>query len=226
NPGLPESEPLTPNFDPEAAARYAAARQATADRVATYRNAPGVGQVLQQGPTAGSFRAPDAAVPNIIVKVGPQGADVVRAYTAAGGTPEALTDAAAYSLRQAALKPDGTLDPAKYQAWAKQRSSFLSALPDAANRFRTAADAQIAVNDAAAARAAATKQIQDSALGKFLGNADPVTQVASVLRSPTAQADMRSLSRATASDPAAKAGLQRAVAEHILRDLKGNATGP
>ena len=222
--GVSEGQQLTPNFDAAAQARYAAARQATADRVATYRNAPGVGQVLQQGPAG--FRTSDASVPNVIVKVGPQGADVAKAYIAAGGSPQALTDAAAYSLRQFAGKPDGTIDPGRFQTWAKQRSSFLSQLPDAANRFRTAADAQQAVNDAMAQRADLSKQMQKSALGKFLGNADPVTQVASIIRSPTAVADMRTLVRVVGSDPAAKAGLQRSVAEYVLRDLKGNAAGP
>ncbi len=181
--GGPSQPPLTPNFDAAAAARYADARQATADRVATYRNAPGVGQVLQQGQSG--FRTPDSAVPNIIVKTGPQGADAVRSYTAAGGSPQALSDAAAYSLRQFAGRPDGTIDPARFQTWAGQRSSFLSELPDAANRFRTAAQAQTAVDDSMAARAQVAKQIQGSALGKFMGDADPVTQVASVLRSPS-----------------------------------------
>lgn len=36
---------------------------------------------------------------------------------------------------------------------------------------------------------------------------------------------MRTLSKAVAANPDAKAGLQRAVAEYVLRDLKGNAQG-
>jgi hypothetical protein len=237
---------LTPNFDQAAAERYAAARQATAERAATFKNAPGVGQVLQQGPQAGSFRTPDSAVPSIIVRVGPQGADVARAYLQAGGSPQALSDAAAFSLRREAMRPDGTLDPAKFAAWAKQRSSFLSQIPDAAARFGAAADAQRAaeagsvasaqalkeataraqrtVDDAVAARAAANKAIQDSAIGKLIGTADPVTQVGSILRRPSAVADMKILAQAVKGTDA-EAGLQRAVAEHILRDLKGNATG-
>ncbi len=237
---------LTPNFDAAAAERYAAARQATRDRVATFKNAPGVGTVLQGGTESGTFKAADTAVPNLIVRVGPAGADTAKAYIAAGGTPAALADAAAFSLRQFAMK-DGVIDPAKYATWTKDRAAFLSQIPDAAARFGKAADtseraaavgkasdqtiqqaakaAQKTVDDAVAARATAVKAQQDSVAGKFLGDADPVRQVGSILRSPTAVADMGRLAELTRADPEARAGLQRAVAEHILTDLKGNGAG-
>ena len=190
--GLTGATRLQPNFDAAAQARYAAARQATSDRAATFKSPPGVGEVLQGGPQAGTFRSPDSAVPNIIVKVGPAGADVAKAYLAAGGSPAALSDAAAYSLRQAAARPDGTLDPAKVGAWAKARASFLSEIPEAANRFSAAADAQraveagtkdaaaalkqatataqLAVDDAMAARASAAKAVANERGGKVPGS--------------------------------------------------------
>jgi hypothetical protein len=216
---------LTPNFDAEAQARYTAARQATADRAATFKTPPGVREALQGGPQAGTFRMPDTSVPATFIRVGPEGAARVQSYLAAGGSPEALSDAAAFSLRRDAARPDGTLDPDKYAAWSKQRSSFLSALPDAKAKFGAAADAQQTVDAAVAARAEQAKAVQRSVIGKFLGDADPVTRVAAVLRSPTAVADMRTLADRVANDPDAKAGLQRTVAEHILRDLKGNTAG-
>jgi hypothetical protein len=243
-----QSQPLTPNFDEAAQQRYADARQATADRVATYKNAPGVGQALASGPTSGSFRTPDSAVPSVIVKPGPQGADTARAYLAAGGSPAALHQAAAYSLRQSAMRPDGTLDPAKYQAWAKSRASFLSQIPDAANRFGAAASAQGAVetatsahslalkqatvqaqrtvDEATASQAAAARAMQTSVLGKFLGAADPVPVVGQILRNKAmGAAHMEQLAKAVANNPEAKAGLQRAVAEYVQRDLIGNSKG-
>jgi hypothetical protein len=223
--GLQGQSPLTPNFDAEAQARYTAARQATADRAATFKTPPGVREALQGGPQAGTFRMPDTSVPATFIRVGPEGAARVQSYLAAGGSPEALSDAAAFSLRRDAARPDGTLDPDKYAAWSKQRSSFLSALPDAKAKFGAAADAQQTVDAAVAARAEQAKAVQRSVIGKFLGDADPVTRVAAVLRSPTAVADMRTLADRVANDPDAKAGLQRTVAEHILRDLKGNTAG-
>lgn len=239
-----EQPTLTANFDAAAAERYAAARQATRDRAGTFGNAPGVGDVLKPGPTAGTFRTADQAVPAAIVKVGAGGAETAKAYLKAGGTAEGLADAAAFSLRQSAMK-DGALDPAAYAKWAKERQSFLSQIPDAAAKFGAAADAAAAaraggkaldahlaqaakvaertVNDAAAARAAAIKANQDTVAGKFLGGADPVRQVGAILKSPTAERDAAQLAQLTANDPAARAGLRRAVADYILRDLKGNA---
>ena len=90
NPGLQSQPPAVANFDQAAASRYAAARATTAQRAAMFKNAPGVGQILQSGPTSGSFRTPDSAVPNVIVRVGPQGADVAKAYLAAGGSAQGL----------------------------------------------------------------------------------------------------------------------------------------
>ena len=245
--GLPRQEPLTPNFDAEAQARYAAARQATVDRTATFKNAPGVGTALQGGPAAGTFRTADNAVPNIIVKTGPAGADTARAYLAAGGTPDALTDAAAFSLRQAAMRADGTLDPQRFAQWQAKRASFLSQIPDAQSSFGLAADAQRAletgqadatarmteaqrvatatINEATARQAEANKAIQTSALGKFLGDADPVTRVAEILRSPTGAADMANLRQTIGNNPDAVAGLQRAVAEYVLRDMRNQSMG-
>lgn len=282
---------LTPNFDAEAQARYAAARQATSERAATFKNPPGVKEALQGGQQSGTFRLSDVSVPAAFIRVGPEGATRVQSYLAAGGSPEALSDAAAFSLRRDASRADGTLDPAKVATWSQQRSSFLSALPGSAAKFGDAAAAQrvlddatkaeaqalkasdsanvrilkdtssnearalkarsdedlkalkattseaaqslkdavkaaqATVDEAVAARAEQSLAVQRSVVGKFLGTADPVTRVASILRSPTAVADMRELAARVANDPEAKAGLQRSVAEHILRDLKGNKGG-
>jgi hypothetical protein len=246
--GLAGATRLQPNFDQAAADRYAAARQATADRAATFKNAPGVGQVLQGGPQAGSFQTPDSAVPNIIVKVGPAGADVAKAYLAAGGDPEALAEAAAFSLRRYAARPDGTLAPDKVGAWAKERASFLSQLPESADKFSAAADAQRAVEagtkDAAAAlkqatetaqtavdnamadRASAAKAMQASAIGRFLGQSDPVATMWSILNDKrNGQANARTLAQAVAGNPDAVAGLQRTVAAAIEREIVGNSRG-
>ena len=169
-------------------------------------------------------------------------------YLRAGGSPEALSDAAAYSLRQAAMRSDGTLDPGRYLAWAHGRAGFLSQIPEAAARFGAAADAQVSVanaaksnvlamkqaatvaqrtvDDAMARQAASTRAMQTSVLGKFLGDADPVARFGQILRDKvTGAANMDQLAKAVAGNPEAKAGLQRAVAEYVQRDLIGNTRG-
>ena len=52
-----------------------------------------------------------------------------------------------------------------------------------------------------------------------------MAQVASILRSKTAEADLGHLAKLTENDPDARAGLQRAVVDHVLRDLRGNVRG-
>jgi hypothetical protein len=283
---------LEPNFDQAAADRYAAARALTAERKGGFDAAPGVKSVLQGGPTAGTFKLPDALVTASIIRTGAAGADHARVYLAKGGDPAALSDAAAFSLRRAAMRPDGTLDPRLAADWADKRESFLSVLPDARAKFGAAAAAQRAFDDASKAEAAALKasdtadaralkdatsveaqalkaradadlkalrattaeaaqslkqatataqrtvdeavatqaQVvkarQASAIGKFLGEADPVARVWSILNDKTlGQSSARTVAQAVKSDPAAMAGLRRAAAEAIERNMIGTARG-
>lgn len=193
---LPD-EALTPNYDPEALARL---RDANARHVADlqrFRQAPGVGQMLKRGPNEG-FASPAYDVPNLIVRVGPAGADTARAYLAAGGSPEALVDAAAYSLRTAARRPDGSLDPADVARWMEQRQGFLSVIPDAAARFGQAGEAQRALDVAMAAEVAARKAGQ--------------TADTRALKAATSDAE-RAVKEATAT---AKATVDEAMARRAL----------
>jgi hypothetical protein len=88
--------------------------------------------------------------------------------------------------------------------------------------------AQRTVDEASAARAAAIRDNQAGVAKGFLGGADPVQQVGAILKSKTAVQDAAQLAKLTEGNPDARAGLRRAVADYILRDLKGNdgsATG-
>ncbi len=221
DPSLPgQAQPVIP-FDADAAARYAAARQATAGRNATFTNAPGVGPVLAPGRWSGEFKMPDSQVLSALTS-GAGSAERVRSYLAAGGDADTLAGGLAFDLRRAAQNPDGTLDPSKLAAWQKARSETLSALPDLQQRLGTAAGAQDALDQATAAQTANTQAFQSSAAGKFLGDADPVRQVGAILGSNTPQSQMRQLAQATSNDQAARAGLQRAVVEHILTNMRGD----
>jgi hypothetical protein len=180
------SQPLTANFDQAARERLRAADAKNVRDVQTYgKPAPGVGEILAPGPTKGTFKVPDAKVPDVIVRAGPMGADVAKAYLKAGGTPEGLADMAAFSLRQAAMK-DGVIDPAKYADWAAKRSGFLSQIPDAAAKFGAAADASRAAQAAAERGAAALKLAQQS-VGQSLKSADAAHAAALKAAAKTAQ---------------------------------------
>jgi hypothetical protein len=212
------------NFDRAAADRYLAARQATAQRHATYTNAPGVGQVLAPGRTASEYQLGDSQVPATLFPAGPGAAERAQAFVKAGGNINDATDYLAFDLRRAAEQPDGTLDAAKYQRWIKSRAETFGALPGVEDRFATAGQAQQQLDDAMARRVEAREAYEKSAAGQFLGDADPVARVGRILRSDTGPATMLQLVRLTQADPVARAGLQRAVVDYMLRDLRGNAS--
>lgn len=328
------SSALTANFDQAAADRYQAMRGAHAERKDTYGpRAPGVGPVLASGPISGSYRMADSAVPSAIFsrgagaaervqaavragltpgqigdyaafdlrraalrdngtldpaafakwrasnsealqalgradpfisrgfdtaqgaasrltelqaaraaldathplapgwgdaetvarvwKSGPAGADSVRAATqAANGSPVAassIADYAAHSLRQAAA-PDGVLDPARYAQWAKNFDGALSARPDLRAKFATAADAQRTLNTAADQHAVALRDYQATVAKHFLGGANPADAIGRLLTSKTRVRDMADLATLTKNDPAAQAGIQRAIVDHLVGD--------
>ena len=212
------------NFDAAAAARYQAARVSTAQRHATYTNAPGVGAVLAPGRTAGEFRLGDSQVPSTLFPAGAGAAERARAFVKAGGNVQDATDYLAFDLRRAAEQDDGTLDAGKFTRWMKSRAETFAALPGTEARFASAGRAQQALDDATARRFDAKEAYEKSAAGQFLGDADPVTKIGRILNGDRALPTMQELARLTARDPAARAGLQRAVVDYVLRDLRGNAS--
>ena len=235
---------LTPNFDEATRQRTLAADKFYAnDYKRVFKDAPGVGTILKKGQTAGSFATPDALVPNVIVKSGPQGADFAKAYMAAGGDGERLANAAAYKLRQTPgmIRQDGTLDPGKAARFIQDHASFLSQTPDVAKRFKTAALAQRevdrltaqqakafddSVNQAIKERAQASKALQAGPIGKFLGEGDVPTLVGRIVNDKAlGLANAKALKAAIGNDPEVMAGLERAVGALIHRDYTGNALG-
>ena len=188
--------------------------------MATFRVAPGVGAALAPGPTAGSFKMAESSVPGAIFSPGKAAAERVRAYLAAGGDRAPLADYAAYSLRRAAQSSDGTLNSAAFDRWHAAHAEALSAMPDVAARFQSVRGAQNALDQAQATHVAARDAFERSAASHFLGDANPVQQVGRILNSDSGEAQMRHLAALTARAPAARAGLQKAVVDHIMGTLR------
>ena len=222
-----DGEPTVANFDNEAAARYQAARAATAEKHSTFSNAEGVGDVLAPDTTAGSFKMPLSQVPSAIFKVGRGAAERMQAYfKAAGNTEEsraALEDYAAFDLRRTAELPDGTLDPKKYMKWLDSHSEAMSMLPELKAKIASAGKASEFLEQVTATAAAANREFEKSALGQFLGDRDPVSVVAGMLRSDKRVALIAKLVDQLKDNPAALMGLRRAIVEHINSKLTGNA---
>lgn len=225
-PGNP-SLPISPTVDAGAAARLAAANDATKERAATFGVNP-VSNITATAGGKGQFRLPDGSVPGAVFKPGPAAFTGIQRVVKAGG-PDALgavQDYAAMSLRRTAMNDDGTLDPAKFARWQSAHADALRALPpETSARFNTAAQASDALAEAASNRAVAIKNAQAGAVGKILKlpEGQPVgPAIGQILEGRTGQADMASLAKATAGNADASAGLRQAVVDHIMSKYIGN----
>jgi hypothetical protein len=224
NPGISgEGIPL----DDAAAARLRAASTATRERATTFDEGA-TGNVLQPGSRQGEYRTPNSLVPSKIFHPGANGGESVRSYINAVGEQAAvpaIADYAAFSLRRAAARPDGTIDTAKALAWAKQHDAALSELPASVrNRLANPGRAEEAVTAAVAARKQRMDTFDHSELAKVMGteSGDVVRQIGSVFNSRDAASRMQELATAANGNPAAKAGLRRAVVEHIQSQFLSN----
>ncbi|KRA62161.1 hypothetical protein ASD89_24060 [Caulobacter sp. Root656] len=225
NPGLSGD---APSFDAAAAGRLEAATEATKARARTFGSQPVSSAVARAG-TADQFKLPDGRVASRFFHPGPSGFGDMQALFSAAGEATArpvIEDYAAHSLRRAAAREDGVLDPAKYARWKAAHADALRALPaDARAKFETAAKAGDALTEASAARNAQLKDAQAGAIGKIMGlsSSEDVTRtVGQILTGRTAAADMKELVRATAGNPMARQGLRQAVADFITGKLIGN----
>ena len=212
---------LQPNFDQAARERLNEATAATNERVRRYGQGP-VGQALKTQGQKGNYRSLDASVPDSFFRPGPKGFEAVEALGRAVGDEHAQTmlrDTAAASLRQFAMKADGTLDPIRFASWQQKYSDALRALPgNLGDRFADAAHATDAIEHVAAIRRDALEAYQRNALGKLIDAHHPedVTKtIGGVFSGRNPVGTMRDLVTQTANDPAAREGLRKAVADYI-----------
>lgn len=223
NPGV-QGEPI----DAAAADRLRAASTATRERAQTFDEGA-TGTALRPGARAGEYKTPDSLVPSKIFHPGANGGESVRSYVEAVGADHAvpaIADYAAFSLRRAATRPDGTIDTARALAWARQHNAALAELPATVrNRLANPGRADEAVTAAVAARRERMDAFDHSELARVTGtdSSDVVRQIGSVFNSRDAVSRMQALSTATNGNPAAQAGLRRAVIEHIRTQFLSNA---
>lgn len=220
--GLPGEQPtVSPDVVPtlrDANAAYKAERQ-------TFGADP-VDNVLAQDKNGG-YAVLNGDVPKAIFRPGPGSFERVQNAIKAGGdrAQQAIEDYAAKSLRSAAQRSDGTIDPDKFAKWSDAHRDALRALPEATRaRLADAASAGRAVDEAAANRAAALKAANEGVLGKLIG-ADPADVpriVGAIFNRADSVAQMKALVARVRNNPAALAGLRQAVADHITTNFVGN----
>jgi hypothetical protein len=217
-----------PTFDAAAAERLRLATGATRNRVDTFGRGP-VGAVLKKAGRQDQYGVSDASVPAKLFRPGNTGAEDVRAYRRAVPDDEAfqnLQDYAASSLRKAAMREDGTLDPAKVQSWTRQYSGALSEFPpQLRERITNASTASDVIADAASTRRSVMDTAQEGAFGKIAKMETPegvTATIGGIFGSKDAVGQMRVLAKTANRNPDAREGLRKAVANFIQGKLISN----
>lgn len=220
--------PSVPTFDADAALRLKVATAATREQRGTFGRGP-VGQVLARAGMQDIFKLPEARVPEKFFHPGPTGFSDAQSLVKAIGETKAmplLTDYAASSLRKAAQREDGTIDPTKFARWSAAHADSLRALPaDVRGQFASAAKATTALEEASAARQAALKEANAGALGRLMGattSEDATRHIASIFGTKDSVAMMAKVARKVAGDPAAVAGLRQSIADYMAQKFISN----
>lgn len=227
-----DQEGQGPLVDQATAERLNTATVATKERKQTFGTKP-VSSILQREGATYPYKMPAENVAAQVWKKGPEGAASVNAVLKAGNNaPEALNAVqagAASSLKGAALRDDGTLDPKKFAGWKAAHGEALNALekasPGTSAAYETAAKAAEHLGDVARQRQDAVKSYEKSALGKLLKIDDPddvVKSIGSIFARKDAVKNMKEIATEARKDPAAFEGLRRAIVEHAEQKLISN----
>lgn len=219
---------------PEAAQTYKQYKAERTKHGETFESGP-VGQALERGERAGTFNTTDALVTQKFFHQGKNAPDDIAAYMDAakdkGAALQHLQDGAVAELRDprhGAINPDGTINQAKYQAWVKRNSKAINALPELKDKLSTAASAQDALNETMGRNKAALDDFNNTKAAQFI-KGDPIDAVGGAFRAKNAPQELSKLADQVKPDAAATAGLQRATAEYILREVRkakdGDTTG-
>jgi hypothetical protein len=216
---------LTPNFGPEDAAQYRAARAATAERKGTFDRGA-VGQALKLGgynARDGVYAMPVEQVAGRFFNSGRASAtdlaEFLRAAESRLAAVEALRDYAVGDLRRVAVDDAGRVDPKKWSGWVAKHGQALSAFPDLRREFSNVAAAQRSVDRLQARRGEAVKGFEKSAAGEFLKK-DPDAAFASVLESGNRTQGLTQLVRMAKGDADTLGQLRRAAVNRMLRKIE------
>jgi hypothetical protein len=221
---------LTPNFGPEDAARYRAARAATAERKQTFdRGAPG--QALQKGGYnargENGYAMPVEQVAGKFFNAGRSSAtdmaEFLRAAEGRGAAVQALRDYAVGDLRRVAVDDAGRVDPKRWAAWVAKHDAPLRSFPEVRRDLSNVAAAQRSLDRVTGLRDQTVQGFEKSSAGQFLAK-DPDAAFASVIRSDNRTQGLTQLVRMAKGDEGKLGQLRRAAVEHMLRSVENTGS--
>ena len=218
---------LAPNFDKSALGRLRAAREATSNRVGTFDN-KALGPIRRRPSMASPYDMSSATVAGRVFSPGSGGFESVQTFRKAVGDPNALKALEGYAvdrLRKAAMRPDGTLDPAKVTGWRKAHADALRAFPDLDRRFADAAAASDTLTRVSAGRKQALYAAQEGILGRLVGldNPDDVKRtIGGIFSAQDSAKRMQTVTRAIGANKEARQGLRKAIADYMTERFVGN----
>lgn len=215
------------SFDQAALDRLNAARGATRERVGTFDN-PTLGPIRRRPSTVSPYDMPSGAVPGRIFFPGPKSPEAIQRFRQAAGDEQAVPALTGYAidrLRKAAITADGTIDPAKANAWLRQHADAMRSFPELAQSINRAINSSEAMGAVVRQQRQQLDNTQLGLVGRILGTNDPqevVRIVGSTLNRQDAAAQIGRLRLAIGDDPEAVEGLRKAVADFISDRFVGN----
>lgn len=218
---------LSANFDEDALGRLNTAREATQTRVNMFDNNT-LKPIRQRPSTQSPYDMQAASVPGRIFRPGAKSFDDIGNLRRAVGDTKAMSMLQPYAvdrLRAAALREDGTFDPAKLATWRRSHSDALRAFPGLARKLEDAGKASEAMGEVAAARKLQIDEFQKGALGRVLGVEDPediVRTIGAIFSRQDRNAQFLRISDAIGGSSEAREGLRKAVVDYVIGRFVGN----
>lgn len=221
---LGAEEPAAPSprmMDAAAAQRFGKATAATRELKDVFGAKPVKQMLRRPGPTY-PFEMSSESVAANLFKPGPEGAANIKNVIRAGAPKDAIEAAAVLSLKRAATK-DGTIEPAKFEAWRSKHADALREVPELQRRMTSASEATKAMVDVGERVTEARRIVERSAAGKLLkvsDDADVAATLGAMLGKQESVRSMRELATDARTSPDAMAGLQRALVDYMIGRLK------
>ncbi len=197
------------------AENYASARAATAARKSTYERGV-IGGVLRPNGDGGYRMMASNVMRNVFDS--PERLDaLIKAGTVGDklhpDIEEQIKDYAAFSMKKAAGKEAGTINPTKLQDWVDKHEYVFERFPDLRAKFADVKSSQAALEQAVQNQKSALKKFQTKAVSRLIHyDVPPVDVVKRTIGTP----EFEGVTMQVAHDPEAKAGWRAAVADHIV----------